>query len=213
MTNTFNMNNVLEEAEKEWGASGGKNEWFKIVEGANIIRILTPLVAYASHFKAGACLGKELCPICIANSKEPDESKHNKVSVKFLCHVLNGNDIKIAQLPYSIAKAIQTLQNDPDYAFNEVPMPYNIKIMADKAGTKEVSYTTIASPKREPVAKEILEKLAKLHTPEQIRDSMKNKRAKELGITANTPNTEKMKPAFDEKNYPKDDISPEDIPF
>lgn len=202
----FNLNDTLEAAEKEMGVSDSK--WFKIQEGSNKVRILTPLFAYASHFKKGACLGKEQCPECIANSKEADEKKHSKPSIKFLCHVLDHKDgeVKLAQLPYGIAKSLQTLQNDPDYSFNEAPMPYDIKINAEGAGTKEVKYSVIAAPKREPVSEDVIEKLKGMHSPEQVKESMKNKRMKELGIAGKEVQGTAVE-------YPTEEIDPKDIPF
>ena len=38
---------------------------------------------------------------------------------------------------------IEKLQRDADYAFDEVPMPYDITINAKGAGTKDVEYTVI----------------------------------------------------------------------
>jgi hypothetical protein len=46
------------------------------------------------------------------------------------------------------------LQLDPDYVFEEVPMPYNINIQTENAGKKEAKYTVIPSPKRIPLTEE-----------------------------------------------------------
>lgn len=214
--NKFNVGDVLDQAEKEWGL-GEKGGWYKMSEGDNKVRVLTPLTAYASHFKKGACLGKEQCPECLVNLKEPDEKKHNKPSVKFLCHVLDykDNQIKIAQFPYSVAKALQTYQNDPDWAFDEVPMPYDIKIVAKGAGTKEVNYTVVASPKREALNPEILKKLEKTHSPEQVKQAMQNKRKKELGleVQGSAKESDWGSPAFTGDNYPTDEVDVSQIPF
>ena len=173
---SFNLKDITSKAEKDYGLNSGDGDWFKFVEGVNRLRILSTPSPYASHFKKGACLGKEICPECIANNSEPDEKKHSKPSVKFLCHVFDyaDNKIKLAQLPYSIIKALEMYQNDPDYSFDTIPMPYDIKINANNAGTKEVEYNVLAVPKREPISNEILEKLSKTQSPDKI---------KELGIS------------------------------
>lgn len=204
---SFNLKDITSKAEKDYGLNSGDNDWFKFVEGVNRLRILSTPSPYASHFKKGACLGKETCPDCIANSSEPDEKKHNKPSVKFLCHVLDytDNKIKLAQLPYSIMKSLEVYQNDPDYSFDVIPMPYDIKVTATDAGTKEVEYQVIPSPKREPVSTEVTDKLSKTNTAEQIKDAMISKRKKTLGLEVSAKD--------DKVPYPTENIRPEDIPF
>jgi hypothetical protein len=46
-------------------------------------------------------------------------------------------------MPVAIANAIGGFQADPEYAFDEMPMPYDININAQNAGTKEVVYNVI----------------------------------------------------------------------
>ena len=69
---------------------------------------------------------------------------------KMLCYVLDRRDaiIKPYFMPYSIAKQVAELQADPDWRFDEVPMPYDLNLRAKNAGTKEVQYTLIGSPRR-----------------------------------------------------------------
>lgn len=175
---TMNLRDIMSEAEKEMRpAVSATSDWFKVREGNNRIRLLSTMVPYASHFNFGACLGKEECPVC----KEDDEARP---SVKFLVNVLDysDNEIKIAQLPYTIAKAIQEYQDSEEYSFDSAPMPYDITIKATKAGTKEVEYNVMASPKRTDVPTEVLTKLEKKHTPEQVKDALKAKKRKELGL-------------------------------
>jgi hypothetical protein len=178
---TFNMQTIMEEAEREGGGSSKTSDWFKIKDGSNRLRLLSVLVPYASHYNFGACLGKEKCPIC----KEDSDSRP---SIKFLANVLDyvDGEIKIAQFPYTIAKAVQDYQNDPDYAFDSAPMPYDITIKAEGAGTKEVKYTVIASPKTSEVPMEIMAKLEKRSTPEHVKEALKRRKEKELGLAEKT---------------------------
>lgn len=205
----FNVGETIAEGNK-MGAGSGRAEFFDFKEGSNKVRILTVFTPYASHYKAGACLGKDDCPICKSNEKETDDKKKNFPSVKYVCYVLEYPtlQIKLAQLPWKVAKGIQDLQADPDYTFDEAPMPYDIKINATGAGTKEVQYSVIASPKREPVPVEILETLSKMSDPAGFKTAMQNKRRKDLGMTVEK--NDLMKP---HDNYPTEQISPEDIPF
>ena len=203
MTN-FNFDNALEAAEKEFTNLGGtKGAYYRVGEGKNRVRILSPLFPFASHFvsKTSApitCIGKEDCAECkkIVKVKQKDGSEkeqENMPSVKFMCHVLDYNDgqIKLAQFPLTIFLALRDLQNDPEWSFNELPMPYDITINAEDAGTTSVKYGVVASPKREPIAKEVADKLFKLHTPDQIKAAMIVKQKKAVGLVAAEP-TEKV---------------------
>lgn len=209
MTN-FSFNDALSQAEKDFDSLASKGDFYKILEGKNRVRILSPLYPFASHFKAGACVGKEDCPECKKMVKDKDgNDKENIPSVKFVCHVLDSKDntIKLAQFPLSIFLALRDLQNDPEWAFNELPMPYDITINAEGAGKTTVKYSVVASPTRTAVAPEILAKLNKLHTPDQFKNAMIEKKKKSLGlITTN----DKLSSGID---YPTEEIAPDDIPF
>jgi hypothetical protein len=73
-----------------------------------------------------------------------------KPTFKWLCYILDRRDGKVKPyfMPHTIAKALDALQGDPDYAFDDMPMPYDINIKTKNAGTKEVEYNVIpALPK------------------------------------------------------------------
>lgn len=231
MNNKNRIADEIEQAEKEWGVSGGKSDFLKLQEGENPMRILTPLFSYPSHFKVGACVGKEQCPECKKTRKDKDGNEvPNKPSVKFLCNVLayptqaqkdyakaNGlpepeATIKIGQFSYGITKALQDLQDDPEWAFDSFPMPYNIKIKAVGAGKKEVEYTVIASPKHTPIDPQVLMNLSKMNTPEQIRDNFKKSQMKKLGLLAVEDNG-KQKVADTGIDYPENDLDTSEVPF
>ena len=207
MSTKFSFDDALSAAEKEFGQIGNsKGAFFKFKEGKNRVRILTQLFPYASHYKAGACIGKADCPECKKTVKDDKgKDKPNDASVKFICHVLDmtDNQIKLAQFPFTIFLALQNLQNDPEWSFDEVPMPYDITINAEGAGKTTVKYSVVASPKREPVAAETLETLSKISTPEDFKTAMIKKQKKLLGLSA----------ADDDKGieYPTEEISPDDI--
>ena len=209
MTN-FNFDNALSQAEKEFANLGGsKGAYMKIKEGKNRVRILSPLFPYASHFKVGACIGKEDCPDCKKTVKDKDgNDKENTPSVKFVCHVLDTTDniIKLAQFPLSIFLALRDLQNDPEWSFNELPMPYDITINAEGAGTTSVKYSVVASPTRSALAPEVTAKLTKIHSPEQFKSAMIEKRKKALGLV-----TKDIAGAVE---YPTDEnVEAGDVPF
>lgn len=72
-------------------------------------------------------------------------------------------------------------------------MPRAINIKATGAGTKEVEYTVLPSPKETPVSEEVLAELAKKPTPEEIIELIKGK----------------SKPV----DYPESEITQEDSPL
>ena len=45
--------------------------------------------------------------------------------------------------PVKVYRQIEALQENPDYRFDEVPMPYDLTLNAKAAGTKEVVYTIL----------------------------------------------------------------------
>jgi len=62
-------------------------------------------------------------------------------------------------------------------------MPYDITVTAKNAGTKEVEYSIIPSPKLTPVEPQFFEKLGKEKSPEDIVIAMKKKQAIKDGKT------------------------------
>jgi len=133
---TFNVNEFLENTKKEYGLGGG--EYLKAKEGDNRMRILSNPVAHAGSYKG-------------------------QPTFKFLMFVLDRTDniIKPYFMPISIMDNISQLQLDNDWGFDGFPMPYDINVRAIGAGTKEVKYSVIASPKKEPLTADILEQLSK----------------------------------------------------
>ncbi len=163
---------------KEQGAEG----YFNIVEGDNKIQLLTHVAPHAQVFDPAT------------KKYRPAEEGDTNVSVKGICWVLHEGKIKQAKLPYTVVKSIRELQNDEDYAFSEFPMPRIINIKAKGAGTKEVEYTVVPSPKETKVSDEILAELEGKPTPEEIVEKIK-------GVS-------QRKTAKEE-----DSIDPESIPF
>jgi hypothetical protein len=199
----MSLNNVFDQLEKEgYGQREQESEWLKLKEGRNRIRVMTLPEPVPSHFKYGYCLGKE-CTF------KDEKGEHPKASIKFLAWVwsYDEKELRLANLAYSIASQIRTLENDPDYAFETYPMPFDVTINVKGAGTKEVEYGLIASPKREDPLPEATKAMEKKKSTVDIKDAMKKKKMKELGIEVEEV---KVVGAVD---YPKDDIKPEDIPW
>lgn len=160
-------------------------EYFKIAEGDNRIQLLSHCAPYALKW-TGA-------------KYEPAEEGDTNVSWKGVCWVLQDGVIKSATLPYTVVKAIKGFMEDEDYAFSEFPMPRQVNIKAVGAGTKEVEYNVIPSPKEAPVAPQTLTELAQKPTPEEMVEKMRK--------------VEKVSPEINPMTDIEQDIKPEDIPF
>lgn len=165
----------------------GSEGYFNIVEGDNRIQLLTHCAPLPQVYDAGT-----------RKYRVAEEGDKN-ISIKGLCWVLQDGKVKQAKLPYTVVKAIRELQNDPDYQFEAFPMPRLINVKAKNAGSKEVEYTVIPSPKEVTVAPEVLTELATKPTPEDVVEKIKNKG--------------KQTDEVDGVKYPEEEVNPEDIPF
>lgn len=113
----------LEADKKKFGLGGG-GATFKFKEGSNKMRVLTLPVGHQSEY-------------------------NGKPNTKFVCHIIDRADglVKLAFLSLTVSDLIAVLEESEDYKFSEFPMPYDIIVNANGAGTKEVVYSVL--PTRE----------------------------------------------------------------
>lgn len=106
----------------------GGGDTYKYKEGENRMRLLTMCLPHDSVFQG-------------------------RRNFKWLCYVLDRRDgkVKVHFMPHTIYKAIEALQQNPDYTFDMVPMPYDVTVYAKGAGTKEVEYTVLPARKEVPL--------------------------------------------------------------
>lgn len=158
-------------------------EYFNISEGENRFVLLSHCAPLAQKWTG--------------SKYELAEEGDQNVSIKGLCWVLQENMIKSAKLPYTVVKSIRALQNNPDWEFTEFPFKHILTLNAKGAGTKEVEYSLVASPKEITIDPLVLEDLKRKPTPEdvveRIRSKSKNQSPKKAG-------------------YPEGP-DPEDVPF
>lgn len=200
------------DSNKEHHASNG-TEWFKFVEGDNVIRILTEPVIFFEKYKVGICYTD--CGY--------------QGTAKYLAWVLDRADgkVKLMKIPYGIAETIGAYEADADYTFSGFPMPYDIKISAKGAGTKEVAYTVLPKPAKA-LDNAVLEDLKSKHSVEEIIVKMKEKQLEKHKKDGTWEKEQARKKALKEEmaearankngdidtiEYPTDDIDPKDIPF
>ena len=252
----YNINDELEEAMKEFGgSSGGSSTFYKIQEGNNnVVRVLTEGKTYAS-LRMGVgqyrtLYGKEkgdplrsrmdwdhekegriLYPL-----SDRDEGTEARASIRSVYYVIDRNDgkVKQAEFPYSVAKQLGELQQNPDYAFDEMPMPFDIRITYNKSNPPAQMYKVDVKPASAAPTKEQLDDLKKRmekYSPEAVVEDKKKRQMEEdmkRGIWIDEDERAKLekefntamqvqaaKQASDEPviQYPEDEINPEDIPF
>jgi len=206
-----NIEKAEKQAQQDGHAMAG-GSWFKFQEGDNRVRVLEEPVLIFEKYKVGICYTE-----C-----------NYEGAPRFMAHVLDKRDgiVKLAKFPYKIGTTIAAYQTDEDYAFSEFPMPFDIKIHAKNAGTKEVEYTITPSPKREDVPSEAKELMAK-NKPvadiiQKMKENQKQKHIDDGSFQARQEEKNSLKDeiasaragdGLPEIEYPADEISPNDIPF
>lgn len=195
---------------KNYGG-GARSDFFQFEKGLNRIRIMAKPKVIAFHFfgkgqKPDVCVGiEEGCP--------HHGGDKDKATIKLATYVIDRKDgrIKLAELPLSISYALNDLQQDPDYAFSEFPMPYDVKITHDPDNKDpKAKYRLVNSPvtgisKEE---REQFEEEMKKMTPEQYVQKRKDKQTGNTGASTVPPTDPDL-----EKEFPDEDIDPDLIPF
>lgn len=146
----------MKEAEKAGILSSG--DYLKLKEGANRLRLLTECLPHEGEYQG-------------------------KKNFKWLCLVLDRADGKVKPffMPHTIYKQIVALQRSDDYAFDGVPMPYDLTINADGAGTKEVKYTLMPARKESLLTAAENQALADHKTVHEVKKALDEKNAKTRG--------------------------------
>jgi hypothetical protein len=151
------------EARKKAEADGllGSGGYFKLQEGDNRVRLMSE------------CL------------ERPGEY-NGKPTFKWLCYVLDRKDgqVKPFFMAHTIYKQIEAFQLNPEYAFEEVPMPYDITINAKGAGTKEVDYTVVAARQNSQLT---VDELKALEAQKPIRELQKALNDGSASLSPNKP--------------------------
>jgi hypothetical protein len=121
-----NFADEIKAAEREGSIGGG--DYFKPREGANRVRLVSELLRHPGSYKGTP-------------------------NFKWLTRVIDREDgkVKVWFMPHTIFKAIRDLQQTEDYAFEDIPMPYDLTVNAKNAGTKEVEYSVVPARKNTPL--------------------------------------------------------------
>lgn len=197
------MSEQLEHDAEEHNMQQG-GDWLKIKDGDTKIRIMVMPKIIVSRFKFGKCY--KGAPYC-----QPEELAKDNASLtyRYLAWVINRADGKLYlyEMPLTIYKTIAKLQKNEEYTFETFPMPYDITITAEKAGTKEVSYQIAPARKNTEISEGELAMLSKQKSVEDLVERMKEK-AKEDYEKGSPTTMNDVQAAADE-----DAPDPNDIPF
>lgn len=185
---SYNFNNQLEQDSKEY--SYGKSQYFKFEEGDNKVRILSPGIVVGQHY-----LGKNTKPaVCVGEKEGCPHHGDNLPPARpqWMLYLWNykAENVQQARMPYTVMQSLAKLQNHPEYKFDDLPMPYDITIVAVNAGTKEVQYTVMPARQNSDLPEKCQEQYAKKKPIQEVVDGMRLKSVSQ-----------------------DDDISPDSIPF
>ena len=203
----MNLADSIKEQTKDYGTGGGNSDFFKFDKaGVYKLRILNQPSVLAIHFNgkgnpAVICIGME------KGCKLHEEGIQNP-SIKLVTYVIDRNDgsIKLAELPYSLSFAMQDLQQDSDFVFEDFPMPYDVKVTYDPDNPDpKAKYRLTPSPDKTALTEEekaSLEASVKAMTPDAYVEKRKAKQVlKNKGEVVEHPTAE------------SEGINPDDIPF
>lgn len=139
MSVKVNLSAARKRAE-ESGLLGGGSVW-KPKEGDNRIRFVSEWLEHPGEYT-----GKDGV---------------TKKTFKWLCFILDRVDgeVKPYFMPNNIYEQIETLQLNPDYAFDEVPMPYDITLNVKNAGKLDVIYSVMPARANTPLTQVEVEKI------------------------------------------------------
>jgi len=168
----FNVQDTIKRAEEEYGL--GKGQYFKVKEGANKLRLLSPAIGFASTY-------------------------NGKPTFRFVAWIIDraDNQIKLYFMPQTILNAIGGLQMSDDFGFDEVPMPYDITIVAKGAGTKEVEYTVVGARNNTPLTEEEQGEFNNKPSVDEVVEKLREKQSAELSVNQDGPQTQQNAPGYD----------------
>ena len=164
----------MKDAEKQGLLSSG--DYLKLKEGQNRIRLVTECLAHEGEFQG-------------------------KKNFKWLCLVIDRADQKVKPffMPHTIYKQIVALQRSEDYAFDGVPMPYDLTINADGAGTKEVKYALMPARKESQLTQAENEAITTHKPVWDVKKALDEKNAKTKGNSA--PDDDVPPPSDDDYDH------------
>lgn len=165
--------------------NGSSGKQFKFKKGTSKVRVLDsakePVATHFVNDKPITCIGiKNDCP----HHNEGDR----KPSIKYPMYLydLEAKKIVLAFVPYSVVRSLSTLQNSAEWAFENLPMPYDITVTYDPDATPAEMYRVLPIPRKEETPKEVLEELDSLKKVKPLDALVKKLREGKTKVTART---------------------------
>lgn len=143
--------------EAEQAGMLGSGDYLKLKAGANRFRLLSECLPHEGEYQG-------------------------RKNFKWLCYVLDRVDakVKLFFMPHTIYKQIVEFQRSDEYAFDDVPMPYDLTITADaKVGTKEVKYTLTPARKNTELTEDELLLWAQAKPLKEVKAALDEKTGKQ----------------------------------
>lgn len=196
------MTNFEEQFEKdreEHEIKSGSSDFFNIKEGDNKMRILAEPKLIVERFKYGICYkGAEYC------QKEALERDKARLQYRYLTWIVDRLDgkVKLFKMPYIVAKTLVGLKQavDEGYGFEDFPMPYDINLKAQNAGTKQVNYSLLPKKESTPITEYEQIDFEKQTEISDIIERMKQKQMEKMGDASKESGE-----TLDEIQYPEEE--------
>ena len=118
---------------------------------------------------------------------------------------LSDGKVKPYFMPDGVYKQILSLQMDEDYAFDEVPMPYNINILTEDAGLLTAKYRVRPSPKHLALTPEQEEALKQAPSVQELQAKIRENDEEKLSTNVVTKE--------EAQSQMEDEINISEIPF
>lgn len=183
---------IIQEAETKFGAGGNK---YKFKEGDNRLRVLDAVKPYQSTYKGDK-------------------------RVNYLHYIIDrvDNKIKLVWFPYTVVQAIGAYEKDPEYAFSELPMPYDINVVKVKTGPEvtNVKYSVVAARQNSPLTDSEKEEFLKMKPLAQVREEFKAREEAQPIESEKDRLLTELDVRKDESIFPEtntEEISIDEIPF
>ena len=162
---------------KEWWEEASDNagsDFYDLKVGSSRVRVLTRFERVNSLFQ-GVYPNSKYIGKVDDNYVPKDNEKVNVQGWAWIIDRATG-ELKIAQFGRAILTAITALKNNPDYAFDDFPMPYDITI--NNTGEGANRYTITPARQNTEVTEEEMAQLNKKKTIADIIVAIDNKQKK-----------------------------------
>lgn len=178
------------------------SDFYQMKEGSNKMRIMTDFTEVKTINRNQKYAG-------IVSEDNQEQSGDSIRTQGWAWAIIRGDKTKEIEDELAIVKfgrkilgQLVALKNNPEYAFDSMPVPYDIDVQTKDAGEMSVVYTVVPARQNTEVAEKEMEKLNKKKTVEEIIKSMIDKQ--------DGKNQDTGYGSFDQKTeYPKD-VAPAD---